>query len=129
MANFALLKSPKLISRKIWVIAKLWDFHTVTCVPFLLLSFYAIQIPWNHNSHTQCGNQAIFLPLKFYVKSILVHFKLLFWKFLRLWILIFCYFTHEMSNTFQKVQDSALIKWSKYVGVINSHKSSKIDFT
>ena len=29
MADFALLESPKLISRKIWVIEKLWNFHTV----------------------------------------------------------------------------------------------------
>ena len=29
MADFALLKSPKLISRKIWVIEKSWNFHTV----------------------------------------------------------------------------------------------------
>ena len=30
MADFALLESPKLISRKIWVMEKLWIFHTVT---------------------------------------------------------------------------------------------------
>ena len=29
MADFALLESPKLISRKIWVIEKSWNFHTV----------------------------------------------------------------------------------------------------
>ena len=29
MADFALLKSQKLISRKIWVVEKLWHFHTV----------------------------------------------------------------------------------------------------
>ena len=29
MADFALLNSPKLISRKIWVIEKSWNFHTV----------------------------------------------------------------------------------------------------
>ena len=29
MADFALLESPKLISRKIWVTEKSWNFHTV----------------------------------------------------------------------------------------------------
>ena len=29
MADFALLESPKLISRKVWVIEKSWNFHTV----------------------------------------------------------------------------------------------------
>ena len=33
MADFALLETPKLISRKIWVIEKAWNFHTV---PYLL---------------------------------------------------------------------------------------------
>ena len=37
MANFAFLESQKLISRKIWVIAKSWNFHTVLPQqPFLL---------------------------------------------------------------------------------------------
>ena len=35
MAHFALLECPKLISRKIWVIEKSWNFHTV----LLLLTF------------------------------------------------------------------------------------------
>ena len=29
MADFALLEPPNLISRKIWVIEKMWKFHTV----------------------------------------------------------------------------------------------------
>ena len=29
MADFVLVESPKLISRKIWVLEKLWNFHTV----------------------------------------------------------------------------------------------------
>ena len=54
VAFFELLVSPKLISRKIWVTEKLWNFHTV-------------------QSHL--GMFRIFPPFRFYVKSILVILK------------------------------------------------------
>ena len=44
MADFALLESPILISRKIWVIEKSWNFHTV-----LLECSVSVQIVLNSN--------------------------------------------------------------------------------
>ena len=40
MADFAFIESPKLISRKIWVIEELWDFHTVSYGKFYVKLCY-----------------------------------------------------------------------------------------
>ena len=45
MADFALLESPKLISRKIWVIQKSWNFRTLN---EKLLSFSMKLRSWEH---------------------------------------------------------------------------------
>ena len=42
MAGFALLEPPKLISRKIWVIEKLWNLHTVINWVDLTRYFYGV---------------------------------------------------------------------------------------
>ena len=45
MADFALVESPKLISRKIWMIEKSWNFHTVSekiCLDSYLYSFWVL---------------------------------------------------------------------------------------
>ena len=34
MSDFAILESPILISRKIWVVEKSWNFHTVRAGPY-----------------------------------------------------------------------------------------------
>ena len=50
MADFALLESPELISRKIWVIEKSWNFHTVFCdfstIYPIFREFSKINIPY-----------------------------------------------------------------------------------
>ena len=70
MADFALLEYQNLISWKIWVIAKLWIFHTGsfgTVVAFPLCGFILDQLDWE--VCTQCGNFRNFLSVIFYVKS------------------------------------------------------------
>ena len=44
MAGFALLESPKLISRKIWVTEKSWNFHTVCNTDVISTSFQVMQM-------------------------------------------------------------------------------------
>ena len=43
MVDFALQESPKLISRKIWMIKKLWNFHTVCLGPHCILSHQCLE--------------------------------------------------------------------------------------
>ena len=65
MTDIALLDSPKLISRKIWVTEKSWNFHTVN------IQWQGRGCRLNHKGGKtqQCGNLGIFLSLRFYVKS------------------------------------------------------------
>ena len=42
MADFELLESPKLLSRKIWVIEKLWNFHIYTVLKISDTVFYKV---------------------------------------------------------------------------------------
>ena len=65
-----LLDSPKLISRKIWMIEKSWNFHTVTC-----WSAICLQNTMLHKL-SKCEVKSAryryfsnLLPLRFYVKS------------------------------------------------------------
>ena len=59
ITDFALLESPKLISCKIWVIQKSWNFHTV-----------ASKIFENLVTKSQCGSFMIYQSLRLYMKSI-----------------------------------------------------------
>ena len=63
-AHFARLEFQKLISRKIWVIEKSWNFplHCVKVVLFYKVNFFGI--------NSLCGNFRNLLSLRFYVKSI-----------------------------------------------------------
>ena len=80
---------------------------------------------------SQCGNLRIFLPLWFYVKSILVILKpqkLPFWPFEQLWILNFWELLTFLSvKFFQKLKFKAynIVK----MAVFDLLKSDKIDFT
>ena len=83
MANVALQESQKLISRKMWVIGKLMKF------PRTPRNSETYHLLWNFLSTADLGSLigfwqckfhsveylAIFLPLWFYVKSILAHFR------------------------------------------------------
>ena len=60
-AGFELLYSPKLISRKIWMTEKWWNFHTVIC---LLLRFL-------HEIHLNLAKWTVFEALDFIFKDIL----------------------------------------------------------
>ena len=67
--------------------------------------------------NTQCGNFRIFLPLKSYVKSILVILKLeklTFWPYDRIWILDFWIFLKFSSMKFRNNQNSKLPKLLKW---------------
>ena len=44
-----LLDSPKLISRKIWMTEKFWNFHTVLLSPFWILFFRDQESEWKMN--------------------------------------------------------------------------------
>ena len=49
MADFALIQSPKLISRKIWIIEKSWIFHTVQIfLPILILFIFRKFVKFFH---------------------------------------------------------------------------------
>ena len=73
MAYFALLESPKLISRKIRVIEKSWNFQTVSCFRFLktylidftetLINGKILKFPHCGKVHTFCivGNTGVFI--------------------------------------------------------------------
>ena len=64
-----------------------------------------------------CGNVAIFLPLWFYVKSILADFwrsKTAVLTILYPWILIFGKNSHLKCQKFPKIENSELFKWSKW---------------
>ena len=50
MADFVLLQSPKLISRKIWVIGKSWNFHSVITLKFFSWKQFSLGNWWFHEN-------------------------------------------------------------------------------
>ena len=110
------------INLKIYINRKCW-FHGI----FVEKSYHRIGV-----RVAQCGNLAIFLPLRFYVKSILADFSRSIWNFhfnnfggFEFCILVISHFKIFKIPKSSKSRAAKMVK----MAVFDSLKSAKIDFT
>ena len=108
MADFALQKSTKLISRKIWVIEKLWNFHTVSI--FLLVN---MQHLWFLFSKKKCILRRGYLAYKnlfwrFFGYFMQMYFEIYYFVASISWLSEIAFLTWNISHNPQKYSEKDL---------------------